>query len=42
MWWKYLELDTSATSAFSENGNRIRIASKIRDVLFDPSFKSVI
>jgi hypothetical protein len=37
MWWQDLELDTSATSAFSENGNRIRISSKVGDVIFNPS-----
>ena len=37
MWGQNLELDTSATSAFSENSNRVGIATKIRDVIFDPS-----
>ena len=36
MWWQNLELHTSATGAFSENSNRLRIASKIGDVIFNP------
>jgi hypothetical protein len=36
MWGKYLELYAGAASAFSENGNRVWIASKIGDVIFHP------
>ena len=45
MWGQDLELDTSATSAFSENSNRIRMSSKVGNVIFNPprrhNFKNV-
>jgi hypothetical protein len=36
MWGQYLELYAGAASAFSKNGNRVWIASKIGDVFFHP------